>query len=131
MTKTINYAFLDDLNNALGRMSTLTGRVGYAIMKNHIAIETDIKIIYQMRDNLIQKYGKDGQIKPGDEGWNDFVKEYAEFLNDNKTEVDIFQIDPEQWNDDAVYCEHAQARDYTLVKSVIVKSVPNEKPREN
>ena len=131
MTKTINYAFLDDLNNALGRMSTLTGRVGYAIMKNHIAIEPDIKIIYQMRDNLIQKYGKDGQIKPGDEGWNNFVKEYAEFLNENTAEIDLFQIDPEQWDDDKVFCEHAQARDYTLVKSVIVKSVPDEKPKEN
>ena len=126
ITKNANYAFIDELNSALGRMATLTGKVGYAIMKNHAAIEPEVKIITQMRSNLIQKYGQDGKIKPGDEHWDEFITEYTDFMNGSTADISLYQIDAKDWNDDAVYCETAQARDYTLVKSIVVRQEEKE-----
>ena len=121
MTKNTNYSFIMEANAALVRMSSLTGKIGFAIMRTRNALKPEIDIIDEMRNNLIKKYGKDGKIKPEDDGWNAFIKEYIDFLNDTKVDIEIHQIEPDEWNDDAVYCESAQAQDYFLVKSLLVK----------
>lgn len=120
--KNVNYAFLIELEGVLSRMSTLTGKVGYAVMKTHSAIEPELKIIYQMRNNLVKKYSSDGEsIKEGDENWNEFAEEYVKFLNESKVDISLYQIDRSEWNDDKVYCDTAQASDYTILKSLILK----------
>lgn len=118
----INYASMEAVAEALSRMSTLTGMVGYAVMRTKDRLDPEYRIYSQMRANIIKKYapaGKDG-ISPDDPGFEDFAKEYNEFLS-TKVDVDVYQIAPGDYDLDKIYCENARAIDYEVVKALIVK----------
>ena len=123
----INYGALEEVVEALQRMSSLTGKAGYAIMRNLKLLEPEYDIYVKMRNNIILKHapkGKNG-IRPSDPGYQDFVKEYNEFIA-REIEVDACQIEPEDYNLDGMYCETAKASDYPIVEALIVKKKDGE-----
>lgn len=107
---------------AFGRMGTLTGKVGYAIVRSKHNLQKEYEIYSEMRNNLIRKYADEGSngIKPGDKNFPAFVKEYAELQN-KEVEADLHQIDKADYDINAVYCETAQAQDYDLIEVFLVK----------
>ena len=118
----IKYIALDDIIGALQRMSGLTGRAGYAVMRTLDKIEPEYRIYNKLRTNLIKKYAPEGKngIEPTDPGWNDFMRDYVDFLN-TEVEIDPYMVDPEEYDLDKLYCETAKGSDYKLVQALIVR----------
>ena len=119
---TIAYGALDTVMGAFRRMGTLTGRVGFAIMRNERILRQDYEMLVEMRDKMIRKYAPEGadRILPTDPGFKDFEKEYLELL---QTTVDFepYQIGAEEYDIESVYCENATADDYGIVEAIILK----------
>jgi hypothetical protein len=108
---------------ALGRMGTLTGRAGYAIMRNERLLRTDYEMLVEMRDKMIRKYAPEGadRIMQTDPGFKGFEKEYTDFLQ-NTVDFEPYTISPEEYDVENVYCEKATAEDYRIVEALIVKA---------
>jgi hypothetical protein len=118
----IKYAQFDEVIGALHRMESLTGKVGYAIMRTLDRLEPEYKIYEKLRANLIMQHapeGKDG-IGPEDPGWDLFLTAYRMFLR-TEVEVEPYQIEPEEFDVDRLYCELAKGSDYKIVEAIITR----------
>ena len=122
MTIKLSYGTIDELMQAFDRMGTLTGKIGYAILRTKRNIQSEYQIYLDLRNNLIMKYAEEGSngIKPGDKNFPQFAQEYFELLN-TEIDADVHQVDKSDYDIDAVYCETAQARDYDLIENLLVK----------
>ena len=118
----ITYGDLDNVMTAFQNMDTLTGRAGYAVMRNEKLLRDDYQILVDMRNKMIRKYAPDGsdRILITDPGFKDFEKEYLELLQ-NSVEFEPYTIAPEEYDVDNIYCEKASPKDYEIVEAIIVK----------
>ena len=119
------------LDRIFNKVSETSGKVGYAIYKNKKIIASGMNEIYQYRDNLIKKYGKQDQSEEGRYVISKDEENYDKFINDMVLELnkiddfDLYQINPEDW--EGFYNENLQTEEYELLEAAIVKlELPEE-----
>lgn len=57
-------------------------KTAYEMLKTAKALETQGKIVESIRNKLIEKYGKDGRVLPGTDGFDKFIKELNPILQE-------------------------------------------------
>lgn len=107
---------------SLMKFPDVTGKTGFAIMRNIRILETELKDFRDARMNLFKKYGKseDGgktyQIGNDDPGYQEFMSEYNKLL-DIEIDVSPFRMDASEI--DLQYSEQASVKDYIVVQDFI------------
>ena len=121
------YAVVEMLYEALQRFGGLTGEYGLAIAKSRSGLEKEFLAFAEVKNNLVNKYGKDGFVRPEMPRYNEFVPEYEKLMN-TMTDVEIYPVEDADFTPDKIYCETATANDYAIFEQFMVKKP--EKPKE-
>lgn len=99
----------------LRKIPATTGKVGYSIYRNISLLESATKEFQKMQEDLILKYGENGEISQDSPNFDKYVEEIKVLLNLD-CDVNMFLID-----EDEMYNETLSSSDYLILHNIIVK----------